>query len=468
MVANNSYSSDLVYLIKSNLVDYNYLIQNVDEYLLKEKENELIEEINDFCPELIKDLEILSEIAHASIEEVPFDSTVIEDSILCLINKVEYYYARKEYMNNFWECDSNYYRVTLQCINHILKTSLSKNSDTMYEESYKLKTIERSIFSKLVSRAHSIIENADGPVTKDYLLTVIEDLNDQHIFFVTKYKDILNYRGLYICDKNIGFLADEKLEIHKYLKQKLECSQTIHIDEIFSDLYYKNKDLMRRAYIKTPYHLFSFLEHYYSKDFSFARPFIATIGTKVEPLEQVNSYLKNVDEISVDDFIEYMRDNHIKIYSILSTIEEYNGLFVLKNRETLIRYNSTGIDHSIAKHVLDLIKYELEVDNCKAVRDLLCIIDFPKIAIPWDEWLIYSVVKKYGRSIEALTSSSQFKKSVPIVALQGKYQQSTIDKIAEQYSSSLDNTFSTISQLEDLDNLSDDLLLLEDNFDWSD
>ena len=110
MVANNSYSSDLVYLIKSNLVDYNYLIQNVDEYLLKEKENELIEEINDFCPELIKDLEILSEIAHASIEEVPFDSTVIEDSILCLINKVEYYYARKEYMNNFWECDSNYYR----------------------------------------------------------------------------------------------------------------------------------------------------------------------------------------------------------------------------------------------------------------------------------------------------------------------------------------------------------------------
>lgn len=117
---------------------------------------------------------------------------------------------------------------------------------------------------------------------------------------------------------------------------------------------------------------------------------------------------------------------------------------------------------------MDLIKYELEVDNCKAVRDLLCIIDFPKIAIPWDEWLIYSVVKKYGRSIEALTSSSQFKKSVPIVALQGKYQQSTIDKIAEQYSSSLDNTFSTISQLEDLDNLSDDLLLLEDDFDWSD
>ena len=49
MVANNSYSSDLVYLIKSNLVDYNYLIQNLDEYLLKEKENELIEEITDFA-----------------------------------------------------------------------------------------------------------------------------------------------------------------------------------------------------------------------------------------------------------------------------------------------------------------------------------------------------------------------------------------------------------------------------------
>lgn len=468
MLGNKSFTSESVYLIKSNLEEYNDLIHNMDEYLLADKEQELTEEFEEFFPEMLKDIEQLIEFVHVCIEKDYFDISEIEDNISALINKIEYYNDRKECMSNACKYESDYYDIMTKGVNYILQNSLSKANDAKFEQNYRIELIERSIFSNKIIRAHRIIENADGPVTKDYLLTVIEDLNDQHIFFVTKYKDILNYRGLYICDKNIGFLADEKLEIHKYLKQKLECSQTIHIDEIFSDLYYKNKDLMRRAYIKTPYHLFSFLEHYYSKAFSFARPFIATIGTKVEPLEQVNSYLKNVDEISVDDFIEYMRDNHIKVYSILSTIEEYNGLFVLKNRETLIRYNSTGIDHNIAKHVLDLIKDELEVDNCKAVRDLLCIIDFPKIAIPWDEWLIYSVVKKYGRSIEALTSSSQFKKSVPIVALPGKYQQSTIDKIAEQYSSSLDNTFSTITQLEDLDNLSDDLLLLEDDFDWSD
>lgn len=468
MVANNSYSSDLVYLIKSNLVDYNYLIQNVDEYLLKEKENELIEEINDFCPELIKDLEILSEIAHASIEEVPFDSTVIEDSILCLINKVEYYYARKEYMNNFWECDSNYYRVTLQCINHILKTSLSKISDTMYEESYKLKTIERSIFSKLVSRAHSIIENTDGPVTKDYLLTMIEGLTDQQIFLMTKCDDILNYRGIYICDKHIEFLPHEKLEIRKYLTQKLNHNNIIHIDTIFTDLYRNYKDLMRRAYIKTPYHLFSFLQHYYNNDFCYARPFIATIGTKIEPLEKINGYLELFNEISVNDFIECLRENHIKIYTILDAIEEYNNLFVLKNRKTLIRYNRIGINDTVARKIFSLIEDELKIDNCKAIRDLSCIISFPKIKIPWDEWLVFSVIKKYAKNIDAFPSSYQFRNSIPIVALPGKYEQSRIDEIANQYDSLLDYTASVDAQMEDLDNLSDDILLLEEDFDWSD
>ena len=72
------------------------------------------------------------------------------------------------------------------------------------------------------------------------------------------------------------------------------------------------------------------------------------------------------------------------------------------------------------------------------------------------------------KNIDAFPSSYQFRNSIPIVALPGKYEQSRIDEIANQYDSLLDYTASVDAQMEDLDNLSDDILLLEEDFDWSD
>ena len=42
--------------------------------------------------------------------------------------------------------------------------------------------------------------------------------------------------------------------------------------------------------------------------------------------------------------------------------------------------------------------------------------NLPTIKVPWTEWLIYSVIVKWGTKLVAATSSNQFRLSVPLIA----------------------------------------------------
>lgn len=99
----------------------------------------------------------------------------------------------------------------------------------------------------------------------------------------------------------------------------------------------------------------------------------------------------------------------------------------------------------------------------KAIRDLECISDFRNINVKWDEWLIYSIVDKYGIAIYALTTSKQFKTAIPVVSLNPKLPQNCLKEIADKYAG-LENV--TINkEVDDLDNLDE---LIEDYIDLDD
>lgn len=44
----------------------------------------------------------------------------------------------------------------------------------------------------------------------------------------------------------------------------------------------------------------------------------------------------------------------------------------------------------------------------------------PEINVEWNTWLIYSVIKKWGVSLEVAASNNQFRHSYPLVAPKGR------------------------------------------------
>ena len=154
-------------------------------------------------------------------------------------------------------------------------------------------------------------------------------------------------------------------------------------------------------------------------------------------------------------------EKYIKVNSILDLIVSLNDKVILKDRETLIPIESTGIDNQAATQVCNLIREELNSTPCLAIRDLSCIPYFPRINIPWDEWLIYSVIRKWAEGICVHTTSSHFRRSIPVVALPAA---ATEEKIAEIAARCSDLSYKPKSQMiQDLDELDDLILIYEDD-----
>ena len=451
------------YELQSRLSDYISMVKNLDEYALLEEEEKIMSEFNQFYPDIANEIEDLFSFVHESIEQGYLDTDEIEENITFLINRIGFYSDLRHNMKSACKYESNDYSIMVRGINYILQDSLEKNSYAFVEDNRDDNYSIKGVIKSQANRVHDIIVNNNGPVTKEYLATVIDGLHDQAVYFATCYDDILNYRGLYIADKNIEFTEKEKNEIFITLKNKLTQKDTIHAQELFDSIGNRFKDLFRRAYIKTPYHLFSFLEHYYSKSFYFVRPFVANFGTEIAPMEQVKAFMEDYDELPVKEYFDFLKENHIKIYTLIDSIEKVNDVFVLKNKKTLIRQCEIGLGKSEIQTVKNLIGLELEANPCLAVRDLKCICDFPKINVPWDEWLIFSLVRKYAKNIEAVLSTLQYRTAIPIIAKPGSADSETIGLIAKTYygsensenSGELDNTI-------DDGELDDKWLLYED------
>ena len=116
--------------------------------------------------------------------------------------------------------------------------------------------------------------------------------------------------------------------------------------------------------------------------------------------------------------------------------------------------------HSIEK----LIRQELNKGkDVIALRELECINRFPRISLPWDEWLIYSSLKKWGTELYLYTTSPRFSLALPIVSVSGLISEEEISLIAKRYAGSINDTLTyKIDNLDDLDKLIIDDIDLDD------
>ena len=76
----------------------------------------------------------------------------------------------------------------------------------------------------------------------------------------------------------------------------------------------------------------------------------------------------------------------------------------------------------------------------------------PTIKVPWTEWLIYSVLKKWGKNIEVAPSYGQFRMAIPLVAPKGKMETAPY---ADAYKSGIQPKQDMSVKIHDLDHIDD-------------
>ena len=271
--------------------------------------------------------------------------------------------------------------------------------------------------------------------------------------------EILNYFGQYFHSSNLVIRESEKEYLSERLEMLLSDEDAHHIKDIYAVLNAELPEVFSRNAVDAPYRAFSLLEYIFRRQYKFSRPYIALKNVEIgRPNERLREMLYSQDEFSVSDITEFARENHMQIQALIEYINSLNDKFLLTDNNTLKSIEIIGLNDDIATKMEDIILEE--ITDTIPIRDLQCASKFPHINVPWNEWLVYSTIIKWGKRLEVALSSSQFRMSIPLIAPKGKMDiEKYKDIVPEPNRIKIDD-------LDDIDNLLADILseeLLEES-----
>lgn len=271
-----------------------------------------------------------------------------------------------------------------------------------------------SIYSSLVS----FIKESKYPVKKEEIKNSFKGITDIVISFATSDSEILNYFGEYLHASRLVIRESEKEYLAAYLSTLLSDGEAHHIKDIYHTINRDRPELFGRNAITFSYRAFSFLEYLFREQYQFSRPYIALKNIEIgRPNERLQELLYSMDTFPVSSITEFAKENHMQIPALIEFINTLNDKYLLLDIDTLASIDEIGVDGSVASIVESYICDEIA--DTVLIRDLKCIHNFPKINVPWNEWLVYSVLYKWSKKLEVSLSSSQLRQSLPIVAKVG-------------------------------------------------
>lgn len=273
-----------------------------------------------------------------------------------------------------------------------------------------------SVYSAVVD----FIKKSNFPVSKAQIQEAFPGITEIVINFSVGDPNVLNYFGEYLHASKLNILDTEKAYLLNVLENLLSDGEAHHGREIYEIISKEKPEVLTRNAAMYPFSAFSVLEFLFRDRFQFSRPYVAKNGIEIgRPGERLHDLIYSSDEFTVSEISEFSRDNRFQIYSLLEYVNGCNDEFLIINDDTMMRIEKTGIDEAIAHQVEDTI-YEA-ITETTPVKNLSIWADLPVIKVPWTEWLIYSIIFKWGSKLIAATSSNQFRLSVPLVAPADNY-----------------------------------------------
>lgn len=271
-----------------------------------------------------------------------------------------------------------------------------------------------SLYAEIVQ----FVKKYDYPITKEDVTREFPGLPEIVFQIAISDSNIINLFGKYLHGSKLKTLPSDveyfKRVINRYLLEGDVC----HYGEIYNYILRDDEDVLRRLYINVPTSLFSVLEYLLNGIYQFKRPFIAHIGTEIgDPAMQLKEIVLGSEVISFADITDFMKDNYYQVYSYLDYYNSFNQTHLLLNNEALATLDYIGINEESASAAVALL--EDRIQECILIRDISCVQQLPRINVPWNEWLIYSVVRRWSTKLDVGETNSIFKLAMPVIAPKG-------------------------------------------------
>ena len=310
-----------------------------------------------------------------------------------------------------------------------------------------------SLYSEIVQ----FIKKYDYPITKADVFNAFPGLTDIVFQIAITDNNVLNLYGKYLHASQLKVYDTDIEYFRDVIEMFLGKNSVCHYGDIYDYIERHNSDLLKRLYVTFPTSLFSVLEYLFVKEYQFKRPFIAKHNVEIgDPELQLKEIIVGRELISFAEITDFMKENRISVYSYLDYYNEFSKTHLIMDSEMLASIEYIGIDENIANIVVSVL--EKEVNDTTPIRNLKCIYSFPKLNVPWSDWLIYSVVRKWSVNLEVGVSNSMFKYAVPLVSIKGQMDSTNFSNIENN-----NHVTYVIDDLDNIDELIEDLIELEED-----
>ena len=306
-----------------------------------------------------------------------------------------------------------------------------------------------SIYSSIVE----YIKKSNFPVSKEKIQKAFPGITEIVINFAVGDLNVLNYFGEYIHSSRINVSDEEKDWIFSLVEDMTSDNDAHHIKELYEKINTTGTDIFTRNAALYPFSAFSIVEYLFHNDFQFSRPYIARIGVDIDrPNERLHDIISSSKEFSVNEISEFLKENHFQLQSLLEFVNSCNDEFLLVDDNRMMRIEDIGITKEIVQSVEKIIFDE--IISTVPISELTSYSQFPKLAVPWSEWLLYSSLNKWSEILTVGTSFNQFRLSVPLVSPKGQFDANAY----KDFDKNSTRSVVRIDNLDDIDSLLEDII----------
>lgn len=304
----------------------------------------------------------------------------------------------------------------------------------------------------------NFIRKSKHPVSKQRIHNEFPGITDIVITLAVGDSEILNFYGEYLHSDCLLVTDDEKRYLYNTVSQIVSDDMPHHVKDIYEIINGVKPEVLTRNSILFSFGAYSILEYLFREDFQFLRPYIARFGVEIgRPGERLRELIYSTDMIPIADIRDFAKENRLQIQSMIDYANSCNDEFLLTDRDTLMRISKIGVSEETAKIIEDCVAQT--VTQTMPIYELQTWSLLPKLNVPWTDWLLFSILKKWGSRLSVGTSSNQMKMAVPLVAPLGK-----LDITEFSAMSGVDGTASI--KLDNLDNIDELLEAIIDEDIW--
>jgi hypothetical protein len=323
--------------------------------------------------------------------------------------------------------------------------------------------VKGSVSGNFYSNITDLVKQYPNGLSFDAIQDRFKGIPEAVIYFALSEDDniVPMYNKMYMHKCNIVF--PEQRGVLQLLKQVVSKEHIVSDKRAFTMIRRDYSDFIAHNSINTSWYLFSILRSFFGDCFKFSRPHIIDEAFDSENgQEALKSTFWGKKYVLIEDIKTYAKEKQIQIYDLSKLLNSYNGRYFIYSKEKLISIEEIGLSKTDFTRIEEVTLNELGETEYAEISRLNIINRLPKGAVPLTDWVIYSIINKFGTQISVTTSTPQFLHSVPIVMKNGTDTDTIREKYALHFGTSVGHI--EIDDLSDIDTLLENII--DSEFFW--